>query len=48
MIHFVGDVMDINYNIMVFISKWLFLGRPWVAIFADITKIVTFLLKQSL
>ena len=36
--------MDINYDVITF----FFLRRPGVAIFTDITKIATFLLKQSL
>ena len=37
--------MDIDYDVITFFSKYLFLRRPGVAIFADITKIVTFFIK---
>ena len=33
-----GDVMDINYDVIVFISKTYILRSPRVAIFADIMK----------
>ena len=33
--------MDKNYGVRTFISKYLYLKRPRVAIFADIIKIVT-------
>ena len=37
--------MDIDYDVITIFSKYLFLRRPGVAIFADITKIVTFFIK---
>ena len=45
--------MDINYDVITFISKPLFqntfiLRRPGVAIFADIIKIVFMLIKEIL
>ena len=38
---FVGDVMDRSYDVINIISKYLFLRRPRVAIFAEIIKFVT-------
>ena len=37
--------MGRNYDVITFISKYLFLRRPRVAIFADIIKIVTMFVK---
>ena len=37
--------MDRNYDVITFISKYLFLRRPGVAIFAKIIKIVTVFIK---
>ena len=37
-IKFVGDVMDKNYDVITFISKFFILRRPRAAIFADIIK----------
>ena len=39
--NFVGGVMDIIYDVIAFISKFLFLRRPGVAIFPDIIEILT-------
>ena len=39
--NFVGDVMDRSYDVINIISKYLFLRRPRVAIFAEIIKFVT-------
>ena len=41
---FVDEVIDINYDVIVFISKYL--RRPKVVIFADISKIVTMFIKE--
>ena len=40
-LNFVGNVIDGNYDVINFISKYLFLRRPRVAIFGDIIKTVT-------
>ena len=40
--------MDIHYDFVTFFQILFILRRSGVAIFADIIKIVTFLLKQSL
>ena len=40
------DVMDKNYDVIVFISKNFILRLPRVAIFADIIKIVTVFIKK--
>ena len=37
--------MDINYDVITFISKYLFLRRLGVASFTDIIKIVTFFVE---
>ena len=37
--------MGRNYDVITFISKYLFLRMPRVAIFADIIKIVTMFVK---
>ena len=37
--------MDINYDVITFISKYLYFKKAWVAIFADIIKILTFFVK---
>ena len=37
--------MGRNYDVVTFISKYLFLRRPRVAIFVDIIKIVTMFVK---
>ena len=37
--------MDRNYDIITFISKYFFLRKPGVAIFADSIKIVTMFIK---
>ena len=39
--NFVCDVIYIIYHVIPFISKYLYLRRPGVAIFADIMKILT-------
>ena len=45
--HFVGDVIDINYDLIIFFFQNIFiLRRPGEAIFADITKIVTSFIKK--
>ena len=38
--------MDRNYDVITFFQNTLILRRPGVAIFADITKIVTIFLTQ--
>ena len=38
--------MDRNYDVITFFSKYPFLRRPGVAIFADIIKIVTIFIKK--
>ena len=40
--------MDKNYDAISFISKYLYFKKAGVVIFADIIKVVTYLLKQSL
>ena len=37
--------MDRNYDVITNISKYLYFKRPGVAIFADIIKILTMLIK---
>ena len=37
--------MNKNYDVITFISKYLFLTSPGVVIFADIIKIVTIFIK---
>ena len=38
--------MDINNDVINFISKYFILSRPGIASFADIIKIVTFFIKK--
>ena len=38
--------MDKNYDVIAFISKYPYLRRPGVVIFADIIKIVTMFIKK--
>ena len=40
--------MDKNYDAISLISKYLYFKKAGVVIFADIIKVVTYLLKQSL
>ena len=40
--------MDKNYDAISLISKYLYFKKTGVVIFADIIKVVTYLLKQSL
>ena len=42
--NFFDDVMDINYNVITFISKYLYF-KPRAAIFADIIKIITIFIR---
>ena len=37
--------MDINHDVITFISKYLYLRRPGVAIFADVSKIIATFIK---
>ena len=37
--------MDINYDVLTFFSKHRYFKKVWVAIFADIIKIVTTFIK---
>ena len=37
--------MDIRYDAITFISKYLYLKKPRVGLFSDITKIVTMFVK---
>ena len=46
MIKFFGDVMDRNYDAIAFISKYCCFKKVWVAIFADIIKIITMFIKK--
>ena len=39
--NFAGDVVDRIYDVITFISKYLYYKKTWVAIFADIIKILT-------
>ena len=43
---FAGDVIDRNYDLIIFISKCRFLRRPRVTTFADIIKIITRFIKK--
>ena len=43
--NFVGDIKDTNYDVITFISKYPFLRRHRVAIFADTIKIITMFTK---
>ena len=38
--------MDRNYDVITFISKYRYFKKAWVAIFADIIKIITRFIKQ--
>ena len=42
------DVMDRNYDVITFFQNTFILRRPGVAIFADIIKIVTMIIKTIL
>ena len=44
--NFVGDVININCDLINFISKYCFLKKTWVAIFAGIIKIITRFIKN--
>ena len=39
--NFAGDVVDRIYDVITFISKYLYYKKTWVAIFSDIIKILT-------
>ena len=39
--NFAGDVVDRIYDVITFISKYLYYNKTWVAIFVDIIKILT-------
>ena len=41
MTKFCWDVIDRIYDVITFIAKYLYFKKGWVAIFADITKILT-------
>ena len=45
---FFGDVMDRNYVVINFISKFFFKKRPREVNLADIIKIVTMIIKTTL
>ena len=38
--------MDRSYDVITFISKYRYFKKTWVAIFADIIKIITRFIKQ--
>ena len=44
----VGGVMGENYDVTTFILKYLYFKKAWVAILADIIKIVTMIIKVIL
>ena len=44
----VGGVMGKNYDVTTFILKYLYFKKAWVAILADIIKIVTMIIKVIL
>ena len=37
--------MDINYDVITFVSKYVYFKKAWVANFDDIIKIVSFFIK---
>ena len=37
--------MDINYDVITFLSKYLYFKKAWGSHFADITKVETFFIK---
>ena len=44
--NFVGDVIDMNYDAIIIISKYRHFKKAWGNIFADIIKIITKFIKK--